>query len=143
MAFKKNSVELIGRIGRDIEVKFLPSGQAVANFTMATDEGYFDKENKWVDKAEWHNVVVFGKQAETLAEKCGKGSMVYVTGSLQTRKWQDKDGNDRYTTEIKAHHIQREGKASTPASGAAPQQGYTPPMDGGFGLDEGIDNPPF
>ena len=97
-----NKVILIGNLGKDPEVKFLPSGNAVCNLTLATSEKWKDKNTgQPQEKTEWHRVVFFGKQAEALGEYCKKGSKLYVEGSLETRKWQDQSGADRYTTEIK------------------------------------------
>lgn len=100
MALKRNKVELIGRLGRDPELRFTNTGQAVVNFSIATDEGYKDKDGKWLDRVEWHNCSAWGKLAEYIGNRIVKGVLVLVEGKLQTRKWQDKDGNDRYTTEV-------------------------------------------
>ncbi|ALD15471.1 single-stranded DNA-binding protein [Buchnera aphidicola (Aphis glycines)] len=96
-----NKVILIGHLGQDPEVRYMPNGNAVVNMTLATSENWKDKntgENK--EKTEWHRVVLFGKLAEIAGEYLRKGSQVYIEGSLQTRKWQDQNGFDRYTTEI-------------------------------------------
>jgi len=106
MAASMNKVILIGRLGQDPKLSYTQSGQAVANLRLATDEGYKDKSGQWVDKAEWHNVVAWGSQAEYVSNYLGKGALALVEGRLQTRKWQDKDGQDRYTTEIVANRIQ-------------------------------------
>ena len=105
MAASRNLVIIIGRLGRDPELRYTQSGMPVCNMSIATDESYVDRDGNKVEKAEWHSVVVFQKQAENCANYLGKGSMVYVEGSLQTRKWQDKQGQDRYTTEIKAQFV--------------------------------------
>lgn len=94
-----NKVMIIGHLGRDPEVKYLPSGQAVANFSVATNDTWTDKEGKKVDRTEWHRVVAFGKLAEICGEYLSKGSQVYLEGRLQTRQW-EKDGQKRYTTEM-------------------------------------------
>ena len=101
-----NKVMLIGRLGIDPELRYTQSGQPVANFRMATDESYRGQDGNMVERTEWHRVSVWGRQAETVSNYLHKGSMVYVEGSLQTRKWQAQDGSDRYTTEIKAMRVQ-------------------------------------
>lgn len=106
MAGSMNKVILVGRLGQDPKLAYAPSGVAVANFNIATDESYTDRDGNKVDKAEWHRIVVFAKQAEMCANYLSKGRLVLVEGSLQTRKWQDQEGNDRYTTEIKAQRVQ-------------------------------------
>ncbi|QCI21253.1 single-stranded DNA-binding protein [Buchnera aphidicola (Hyperomyzus lactucae)] len=96
-----NKVILIGHLGQDPEVRYMPNGNAVVNMTLATSENWKDKntgENK--EKTEWHRIVLFGKLAEIAGEYLRKGSQVYIEGSLQTRKWQDQNGLERYTTEI-------------------------------------------
>ena len=101
-----NKVMLIGRLGKDPELRYTQSGQAVANFNMATDESYRGQDGNMVERTEWHRVVVWGRQAETACNYLHKGSLVYLEGSLQTRKWQAQDGSDRYTTEVKAVRVQ-------------------------------------
>lgn len=100
-----NKVMLIGRLGRDPDLHYTQSGQAVANFSMATDESY-NKDGQKIEKTEWHRVVVWGKQAEFCGNYLAKGRKVFVEGKLETRKWQDKDGQDKYTTEIIAARVQ-------------------------------------
>lgn len=100
-----NKVMLIGRLGRDPELKYTQAGNAVSSVNIATDESYLDKNGDRVDKAEWHKIVLFNKQAENACEYLQKGSLVYIEGKLSTRKWQDKDGVDRYTTEILAAKV--------------------------------------
>ncbi|MBI6550693.1 single-stranded DNA-binding protein [Xenorhabdus lircayensis] len=96
-----NKVILVGNLGQDPEVRYLPNGGAVANITLATSESWRDKQSGEVkEKTEWHRVVIFGKLAEVAGEYLRKGSQVYIEGALQTRKWQDQQGQDRYTTEI-------------------------------------------
>ena len=110
MARGVNKVILVGNLGADPEVKYMPNGNAVANVTLATSETWKDKqsgENK--EKTEWHRVVFFRRLAEIAGEYLKKGSQVYIEGKLQTRKWQDKNGNDRYTTEIIANEMQMLG----------------------------------
>ncbi len=101
-----NKVILIGSLGADPEVKFTQSGTAVANFNIATFERYTDKDGNKQESTEWHRIVVWKRLAEICGEYLNKGSKVYIEGKLQTRKWQDRDGNDRYTTEIKAWDVQ-------------------------------------
>ena len=96
-----NKVILVGNLGQDPEVRYMPNGGAVANITLATSESWRDKATgEQKEKTEWHRVVLFGKLAEVAGEYLRKGSQVYIEGSLQTRKWQDQSGQDRYTTEI-------------------------------------------
>lgn len=107
MARGVNKVILIGNLGRDPEVRYSPNGGAIANITLATSESWKDKNTgEQVDKTEWHRVVFFRRLAEIVGEYLKKGSKVYIEGKLQTRKWQDKEGNDRYTTEVVANEMQ-------------------------------------
>ncbi|MGE9984596.1 single-stranded DNA-binding protein [Desulfovibrio sp. SGI.169] len=101
-----NKVMIIGRLGRDPELRYTQSGSPVASLNVATDESYTDRDGNKVERTEWHRVSVFQRQAENCANYLSKGSLVYVEGSLQTRKWQDQQGQDRYTTEIKAQRVQ-------------------------------------
>lgn len=110
MARGINKVILIGNLGADPDVRYTASGAAVSNINIATTESWRDKESgEQQEKTEWHRVVFFGRLAEIVAEYLRKGSQVYVEGRLQTRKWQDKEGNDRYTTEIVANEMQMLG----------------------------------
>ncbi len=106
MARGVNKVILIGNLGKDPEVRYSPGGSAVANITLATSEGWKDKEGNTQEKTEWHRVVFFSRLAEIAGEYLKKGSKVYIEGKLQTRKWQDKEGQDRYTTEVVANEMQ-------------------------------------
>lgn len=107
MAGSMNKVILIGRVGQDPKLSYTSSGQAVANFSLATDEGYRDKQTgQKVERTEWHRVVAWRNQAEFVGNYIGKGRLVMVEGKLQTRKWQGQDGQDRYTTEVVADNIQ-------------------------------------
>lgn len=101
-----NKVILIGNLGSDPEVKYTPSGTAVANFNIATNEAWTGKDGKKEERTEWHKIVVWSKLAELCGEYLAKGRPVYVEGRLQTREWNDKDGNKRYTTEVVAQTIQ-------------------------------------
>ena len=131
MARGVNKVILVGHLGSDPEVKYMPSGSAVANLSLATTEGWKDKQSgEKQEKTEWHRVVLFARLAEIAGEYLRKGAQVYIEGRLQTRKWQGKDGQDRYTTEIVANDLQMLGGrggsgggdsfASAPASSSAP-----------------------
>ncbi|MDR2093661.1 MAG: single-stranded DNA-binding protein [Azoarcus sp.] len=105
-----NKVILIGNLGRDPETRYMPSGDALATITLATTETWKDKTSgERREATEWHRVVFFGKLAEIVAQYLKKGRQVYVEGSLRTRKWQDKDGNERYTTEIRADDMKMLG----------------------------------
>ncbi len=101
-----NKVMLIGRLGRDPELRYTQSGAPVCTLNLATDESYTDRDGNRVDRAEWHRVVIFQRTAENCNMYLRKGSLVYVEGNLQTRKWQDQNGQDRYTTEIRAQRVQ-------------------------------------
>ena len=100
-----NKVILVGNLGRDAELRYTPGGAAVATLNLATTEVWNDRNQQRQEKTEWHRVVVWGKQAESLQEYLTKGKQIYVEGRLQTRQWDDKDGNKKYTTEIKADRI--------------------------------------
>ena len=107
MARGVNKVILIGNLGKDPEVRYMPNGNAVANITLATSESWKDKSSgEQQEKTEWHRVVMFRRLGEIAGEYLKKGSKVYIEGKLQTRKWQDNSGNDRYTTEIVADQMQ-------------------------------------
>jgi single-strand DNA-binding protein len=100
-----NKVILVGNLGRDAELRYTPAGAAVATINMATTEVWNDKSGQRQEKTEWHRVVLWGKSAESLTEYLTKGKQIYVEGRLQTRQWDDKDGNKRYTTEIRGDRI--------------------------------------
>jgi single-strand DNA-binding protein len=104
-----NKVLIIGNLGNDPETRYLPSGDAVTNVSIATTETWKDKDGQKKEATEWHRVAFFGKLAEIAGEYLKKGSSVYVEGKIQTRKWQDKDGQDRYSTEIRADRMQMLG----------------------------------
>lgn len=106
-----NKVILIGNLGRDPEVRYTQNGTAVANFTLATNEVWNDKAGERQERTEWHRIVVWGKQAEIAREHLAKGKQVYVEGSIQTRQWDDREGNKRTTTEIKAQRVVMLGRA--------------------------------
>ncbi len=100
-----NKVTLIGRLGKDPELRYASNGTPMLTLRVATDESYNDREGNKVERTEWHSVVVFQRQAETCANYLGKGSLIYVEGSLQTRKWQDQQGQERYSTEVRANRV--------------------------------------
>jgi single-strand DNA-binding protein len=100
-----NKVILVGNLGRDAELRYTPGGAAVATLNMATTEVWNDKAGQRQEKTEWHRIVLWGKTAESLNEYLTKGKQIYVEGRLQTRQWDDKDGNKRYTTEIRGDRI--------------------------------------
>jgi single-strand DNA-binding protein len=101
-----NKVLLIGNLGKDPEVRYTASGTAVASFSLATSEKFKNKSGEWEERTEWHNIILWGRLAEIAGEYLSKGKTVYIEGRLQTRKWQDKDGKDRYTTEIVGEKMQ-------------------------------------
>lgn len=150
MARGVNRVILVGNLGQDPEVRYLSNGGAVTNISVATSETWKDKQTgESKDKTEWHRVVIFGKLAEIAGEYLKKGSQVYIEGQLQTRKWQDQSGQDRYTTEVVINPIggtlqilvSRENSADdrghstqNTLSGKTNQNAPAPPMD----FDDGI-----
>jgi single-strand DNA-binding protein len=134
-----NKVILVGNLGRDAELRYTPGGAAVSTLNLATTEVWNDKQGQKQEKTEWHRIVLWGKQAESLQEYLVKGKQIYVEGRLQTRQWDDKDGNKRYTTEIKADRITllgggggggRSGAVDRSGGGAHPAgTPDEPPMD--------------
>lgn len=124
-----NKVLLIGNLGKDPETRYMPSGGAVCNFSIATTDRYKDKQGQQQEKTEWHNITMYNRLAEIAAQYLKKGSSVYVEGRLQTRKWQDKTGADRYTTEIIADQMQMLGSRGGSGGG-----------QGGGGQDTGYDD---
>jgi single-strand DNA-binding protein len=152
MAFHRNQVELIGNVGADPEVRYLPNGNAVANIRLATTEKWKDKESGEMKEAtEWHRISVFGRLAEIANEYVKKGSHIFVVGKIKTRKYQAQDGTDRYSTEIQVSEL---GLLGSPRNGDGSQGGETrqprtttaarpaaQPAGGGF--DEMDDDIPF
>jgi len=165
-----NKVILVGNLGKDPEVRFMPNGEAVCNFSIATTDSWKDKSGAKQERTEWHNIVMYRKLAEIAGEYLKKGRPVYVEGRLQTRKWQTKEGQDRYTTEIIADQMQmlggRDGagsnasydggmdqssgssdydQSSTSQSAAkqAPAQSAAKPAAAGSGFDDFEDDIPF
>jgi single-strand DNA-binding protein len=154
MARGINKVILIGHLGADPETRAMPSGMTVANMRLATTESWKDKQSgEQQERTEWHNVALFGRLGEIAAEYLRKGSQVYIEGRLRTRKWQDKEGRDRYTTEIVANEMQMLGGrgGAGAASGAggssepAPRAEHAEAAAGGAGAsrDEFDDDIPF
>ena len=145
MARGINKVILVGNLGADPETRYMPSGSAVTNLSVATSESWKDKQTgEQNERTEWHKVVMFDRLAEIAAEYLRKGSQVYIEGKLQTRKWQDRDGNDRWTTEIRANEMQMLGGRGGTGGGGAPsgggQQGggNAPPQPGPDDFDDDI-----
>jgi single-strand DNA-binding protein len=137
-----NKVILIGNLGADPEMRFLPSGESVCNLRMATTEKWKDKATGDMKEAtEWHRISLFGRQAEIAGEYLKKGSSAYIEGSLRTRKWQDKEGRDQYTTEIRADRIQLLGGRGSGGGdvdfGSAGGGGGSAPRTGGAGKGAG------
>ena len=128
-----NKVILVGHLGKDPDVRFTNTGSAVANFSLATSEVWNDRDGKRQERTEWHNIVVWGKQAESCGQYLAKGRQVYVEGSIRTRSYDDKSGNKRYITEVVAQRIQFLGGGG--GTRLAQQ------MDSGQGDDIGTSNP--
>lgn len=132
-----NKVLLIGNLGKDPEIRYMPSGEAVANFSIATTESWKDKQGQKVEKTEWHNIVMYRKLAEIAGQYLKKGSSVYLEGRIQTEKWQDKQtGADRYTTKIIADEMKMLGSKAgggpvdydqSPAQSESPRAGSSAP----------------
>ena len=136
-----NKVILVGNLGKDPEVRYTPSGQSVANFTIATNENWTDKQGQKQERTEWHRIVVWGKAAELCGEYLSKGRQVYIEGRLQTREWTNKEGAKQYTTEVVANPVggvvflsggeRGQGRGAKGAGAPADDFGAPPP-----GLDE-------
>ena len=141
MARGINKVILIGNLGKQPETKTFANGGSLTNATLATSESWKDRDGNQQERTEWHNLTFHNKPGEIVAKYCGKGSKIYVEGSLRTRKWQDKDGRDRYTTEIHCHEMQMlDGRSdSSPATQSRPAQTAAP----AGGADEPVDDIPF
>ena len=135
-----NKVILVGNLGRDSELRYTPGGAAVATLNLATTEVWNDKQQQRQEKTEWHRIVLWGKQAESLQEYLTKGKQIYVEGRLQTRQWDDKDGNKRYTTEIKADRITLLGGGG---GGGGRSSGGGGGADRGGSQGGGMDEPPM
>ncbi len=149
MARGINKVILVGNLGADPETRYMPSGGAVTNISLATTRSWRDRESgEQQERTEWHRVVFFSRLAEIAGEYLRKGRQVYIEGELRTRKWQDRDGNDRYTTEIVANEMQMLGgrsdmdaPARMPARGVAEQPASAAPAS--TGTDDLDDDIPF
>ena len=135
-----NKVIIMGHLGRDVEMRYQPSGGAIANFSIATSETFKDKEGNKQERTEWHRIVLFGRTAEIAGEYLRKGSMAYIEGRLQTRKWTDKEGQERYTTEIVGDRLQLVGSRNDGGNRSedysqqerqAPRSGNTQARSGG------------
>ena len=130
MARGVNKVIIIGNLGADPESRAMPSGASVANLRIATTESWRDKQSgEQQERTEWHRVALFGRLAEVASEYLRKGSQVYIEGSLRTRKWQDKQGNERYTTEIVANDMQMLGGRGGGGGGGGGSGGGAPPRE--------------
>ena len=144
MARGVNKVIVVGNLGSDPETRYMPSGSAVTNLSVATNESWKDKQTgEQKERTEWHKVAMFGRLAEIAAEYLRKGSQVYIEGKLRTRKWQDQQGNDRYTTEIIADEMQMLGGRG---GGGAPAMSDAPPRSAPQGpppADDFDDDIPF
>ena len=148
MARGVNKVILVGNLGKDPEVRYMPNGNPVANLTLATTESWKDKQTgDQQEKTEWHRIVMFKRLAEIAGEYLKKGSQVYIEGKLQTRKWQDNSGNDRYTTEIVANDMQmlggRGGGSAGFSADSAPAPAAKAPAAAAAGPGEFDDDIPF
>jgi single-strand DNA-binding protein len=148
MARGVNKVILVGNLGKDPEVRYMPNGNAVANVTLATTESWKDRQTgEQQEKTEWHRVVMFRRLGEIAGEYLKKGSQVYIEGKLQTRKWQDNAGNDRYTTEIVANEMQMLGGRGGGSAGfqadSAPAPAAQAPAPATAGADDFDDDIPF
>jgi single-strand DNA-binding protein len=139
-----NKVILIGNLGRDPEVRSTPSGQPVASFTLATNRRWKDKAGQRQEQTEWHNIVVWGRQAEVAGQYLTKGKQIYVEGRLQTRSWDDKQsGEKRYRTEIVCENFQMLGQRGGPEIEGSGGGGGGSYDDGGFGGGPDDDDIPF
>ncbi len=145
-----NKVIIIGNLGKDPEMKYMPSGDAICNFSVATTDSWKDKNGEKQEKTEWHRISMFGKLAEIAGKYLKKGSQVYIEGRLQTRKWQDKEGKDQYTTEIVADRMQMlgarsgEGRSSESSAGSQQSRGGDGGMHGtNSGVQDHFDDIPF
>ena len=141
-----NKAIIVGRLGQEPETRRAPSGDAICNLSVATSESWKSKDGERREKTEWHRVVLFGRTAEVAAQYLRKGSQIYIEGRIQTRKWTDKDGNERYTTEIRGDvmrmlggksGVEQDAQRAQPAQQARPQA----PVDDQFDL--GPDDIPF
>lgn len=133
-----NKVIILGRLGQDPELKYTPGGMAVCNFTIATSESWADKAGQKQERTEWHRVVVWGKLGELCNQYLSKGRQAYIEGSLQTRSWDDKNGQKRYTTEVLAKTVQFIGSNTNASASEGRANNQQAPA-----YDEGIANPSY
>jgi len=138
-----NKVMLIGNLGRDPEVRYTQGGAPVANFTMATTDRWTDPSGEKKERTEWHRIVVWGKQAEIAGEYLRKGRSVFVEGNLQTREWTDREGNKRYTTEVRAQRFQMLGRPGEAAEGGGAQRSEAGAVEEAGGAPYEEDDIPF
>lgn len=141
-----NKVLLLGRLGKDPELRYTANKTPVATFSLATGDRRKDSSGTWVEHTEWHNIVVFGKTAENCSNYLKKGREVFVEGRIQTRKWQDKEGRDRWSTEIVANTVQFIGGRDSNERSSAPSNGHTSGGDdsnAGPAFDDNIDEVTF
>ena len=144
MARGINKVIIVGNLGGDPETRYMPSGSAVTNLTVATNESWKDKQTgEQKERTEWHKVAAFGKLAEIMAEYLRKGSQVYIEGKLRTRKWQDKEGKDRWTTEVVADEMQMLGGRGDGGSAPMKQEPGPASAPAQPGPDDFDDDIPF
>ena len=134
-----NKVILVGRLGQNPEVRYTPSGAAVANFSVATNESWTDKSGQKQDRTEWHKVVVWGKLAELCNQYLAKGRQVYLEGRMQTREWQDKDGQKKFTTEVQAQTVQFLGATAGAGAGTGASAGNANANFGGNQNNQNFD----
>jgi single-strand DNA-binding protein len=144
-----NKVILVGNLGRDAELRYTPGGAAVATLSLATTEVFKDREGQKKEDTQWHRVILWGKTAETLQDYLTKGKQIYVEGKLQTRKWKDKDGNDKYTTEVRGDRVVllsggggRSGEGASSRS-TAPSEEFAHAEAGGGSVELTDDDIPF
>jgi single-strand DNA-binding protein len=145
-----NKVILVGNLGRDAELRYTPGGAAVATLNLATTEVFKDREGQKKEDTQWHRVILWGKTAETLQDYLTKGKQIYVEGKLQTRKWKDKEGNDRYTTEVRGDRVvllsgggRGDGGGGRGDGGAERGGEATPQADPGSSVELTDDDIPF
>jgi single-strand DNA-binding protein len=140
-----NKVILVGNLGRDVEMRYLPSGEAVANLAIATTDKYKNKSGEMVESTEWHKVSFFGRNAEVCGEYLKKGSQVYVEGSIRTRKYTDKEGVEKYATEIRGDRMQMLGSKGQgePSAEQMRNRETAKEVNKGSGFDDMNDDIPF
>jgi single-strand DNA-binding protein len=146
-----NKVILVGNLGRDAELRYTPGGAAVATLNLATTEVFKDREGQKKEDTQWHRVILWGKTAESLQDYLTKGKQIYVEGKLQTRKWKDKDGNDKYTTEVRGDRVvllsgggrSAEGGFERGGGGGRSTEDSSSQTDAGGGVELTDDDIPF